>query len=155
MTDRVVPFLWFDGRAKEAAEFYVSLFPNSRITDTRLLRDSPAGPCFSAHFELDGRPFVAFDGGPAMTFSPAISLFVNCTTQEEIDRLWSALAEGGQPMQCGWVTDRFGVTWQVVPTVLLEMLYDDDEERADRVMQAMLPMVKLDIATLERAHGGR
>ncbi len=155
MNDRVVPFLWFDGQARQAAEFYVSLFPNSRITETRLLRDSPSGPCFSAHFELDGRAFVAFDGGPEMTFSPAISLFVNCATQEEVDRLWNALAEGGQPMQCGWVTDRFGVTWQIVPTVLLELLYDEDAERADRVMQAMLPMVKLDIATLRRAYEQR
>lgn len=157
MSDRVVPFLWFDGKAKEATEFYVSLIPNSRIVEMSAMHeDGPAGPCFMTRFELDGRPFVAFDGGPEMTMSPAISLFVNCATQAEVDRIWNAfLADGGTPMQCGWITDRFGVTWQIVPEGLVDLLYDEDAERADRAMRAMMEMVKLDIATVRKAHAGR
>lgn len=153
----IVPCLWFDGRAEEAAVFYVSLFEDARIVE--LLRygeagPGPAGSVLTVEFELRGQRFVALNGGTAFAFSPAISFSVNCETQDEIDRLWHRLLEGGAPQQCGWLTDRFGVSWQIVPRVLPEMLRDADAARSQRVMRTMLGMVKLDIAALRAAYAG-
>ncbi|HXI20791.1 MAG TPA: VOC family protein [Gemmatimonadales bacterium] len=150
----ITPFLWFDGRAEEAMQFYTAIFPNSRILS--LSRAGAAGPVISGTFELAGRPFMALNGGPTYQFTPAISLFVSCRTQAEIDDYWDRLlAGGGEPTRCGWLKDRFGLSWQVVPTVLGRLLGDPDREKAGRAMQAMLQMVKLDIAALERAFEGR
>lgn len=152
---KIRPFLWFDGKAEEAANFYVATFPNSRIVD--VMRYGAAGPgpqgsVMTVSFELDGREFVALNGGPLFSFSPAISFFVDCETQAEVDRLWDRLIEGGQAQRCGWLTDKFGVTWQIVPGVLGKMLQDQDAGKSMRVMQAMLGMVKLDIAALRNAY---
>ena len=151
---KINPFLWFNGRAAEAAEFYVSIFKNSKIINISDLENTGRNrdqTVKSVTFELDGQRFHALDGGPEFTFSPAISLFVNCETQEEVDHFWEKLSEGGETIQCGWLTDKFGVTWQIVPTVLGELLSSEDEARAARVMQAMLGMVKLDIKALREA----
>ncbi|WEY39331.1 VOC family protein [Paraburkholderia sp. SUR17] len=156
---KIAPFLWFNGQAEEAANLYTSIFRNSRITEIQ--RYGEAGPgetgsVMSVSFELEGQAFIALNGGPAFTFSPAISFFVHCETQDEVDALWTKLGEGGgEPRQCGWISDRFGVTWQIVPTVLGRMLRDKDAGKSKRVMQAMLKMVKLDIAALEAAYEGR
>ncbi|HZZ09773.1 MAG TPA: VOC family protein [Paraburkholderia sp.] len=154
---KIAPCLWFDGRAEEAARFYIGVFGNSRITTTlHHTEASPGDPgdVLAITFELDGQEFVALNGGPNFTFSPAISLFVHCGSQEEIDTYWARLAEGGQLWQCGWLQDRFGVSWQIVPDVLSEMLRDPDRAKANRAMQAMMNMVKLDIAQLEAAFRG-
>jgi predicted 3-demethylubiquinone-9 3-methyltransferase (glyoxalase superfamily) len=151
---RINPCLWFDGQAEEAAAFYVSIFKNSRIVDTtRYLEGSPgaAGSAMTVRFILDGEEFVALDGGPEYAFSPALSLVANCETQEQVDDLWEGLSEGGQEVQCGWLTDKYGVSWQVVPTVLQEMLGSTDRAAAQRAYTAMLGMVKLDISALRRA----
>jgi predicted 3-demethylubiquinone-9 3-methyltransferase (glyoxalase superfamily) len=151
----ITPFLWFDGNAEEAAQFYVSTFPNSQIDEIVRRGDAgpgPEGSVLTVTFTLDGRPFVALNGGPHYQLTPAVSFFIYCETQDEIDNLWEKLGEGGTPLQCGWITDRFGLTWQVTPKVLLKMLADPDQEKADRVMKAMMQMVKLDIATLKRAY---
>ncbi len=145
---KITPFLWFDGNAKEAAEFYVSLFPNSRIGEILRYGDSGPGPKGAVLTVA----FTALNGGPHYRFTPAVSFFIRCETQYEIDTLWEKLGDGGTPLQCGWITDRFGLTWQVTPKTLLEMLADPDREKADRVTKAMMPMVKLDIATLQRAY---
>lgn len=156
---KIAPFLWFNGQAEEAANLYTSIFRNSRITEIQ--RYGEAGPgetgsVMSVSFELEGQAFIALNGGPAFTFSPAISFFVHCETQDEVDALWTKLGEGGgEPRQCGWISDRFGVTWQIVPTALGRMLRDKDAGKSKRVMQAMLTMVKLDIAALEAAYEGR
>lgn len=156
---KIAPFLWFNGQAEEAANLYTSIFRNSRITEIQ--RYGEAGPgetgsVMSVSFELEGQEFIALNGGPVFTFSPAISFFVHCETQDEVDALWAKLGEGGgEPRQCGWISDRFGVTWQIVPTALGRMLRDKDAEKSKRVMQAMLKMVKLDIAALEAAYDGR
>ncbi|MFX1736123.1 VOC family protein [Paraburkholderia sp. A1RI_3L] len=156
---KIAPFLWFNGQAEEAANLYTSIFRNSRITEIQ--RYGEAGPgetgsVMSVSFELEGQAFIALNGGPAFTFSPAISFFVHCETQDEVDALWTKLGEGGgEPRQCGWISDRFGVTWQIVPTALGRMLRDKDAGKSKRVMQAMLKMVKLDIAALEAAYEGR
>jgi predicted 3-demethylubiquinone-9 3-methyltransferase (glyoxalase superfamily) len=143
----VTPCLWFDGDAAEAVDFYVALFPNAE----RFGDDNAA---VMITFELDGRPFMALNGGPMYTFTPAISLVVNCETQDEVDHYWDGLLDGGEPGQCGWLTDRFGVSWQIVPNRLGELMSDPDPERSGRVMQAMLQMIKLDIAQLEAAAAG-
>jgi predicted 3-demethylubiquinone-9 3-methyltransferase (glyoxalase superfamily) len=159
---RITPFLWFDEQAEEAVKHYVSIFPNSRIGDiTRYTEESsaaagrPKGSVMTVAFELDGQVFTALNGGPHFTFTEAISLVVNCQTQEEVDHFWDKLSAGGQQVQCGWLKDRFGVSWQVVPTVLLEMLADEDPARARRVMAAMLEMTKIRIDGLRRAYEGR
>jgi len=146
--------LWFDTEGEEAATFYTSLFPNSRIKD--VARYGSAGPrdegtVMTVSFELDGREFVALNGGPDFTFNEAISFQVSCESQEEVDRYWSALSEGGEEGPCGWLKDKFGVSWQIVPTWLPELLGDPDREKSQRVMQAMLGMRKIEIDGLERA----
>jgi len=159
---RITPFLWFDDKAEEAAKFYVSIFKDSRIgTITRYDDEGakaagrPKGSVMTVPFELDGQPFTALNGGPHLQFSGAISFVVNCDTQEEVDHFWEKLSAGGREIQCGWLTDKFGVSWQVVPTVLIEMLQDRDPEKAKRVMAAMLKMTKIEIAPLKRAYEGR
>jgi predicted 3-demethylubiquinone-9 3-methyltransferase (glyoxalase superfamily) len=152
---KIVPFLWFDGRAEEAMNFYASIFKNSKIGD--LTRYGKAGPgpegtVMSATFELEGQKFYALNGGPQFTFSPAISFFVNCETQQEVDDLWEKLSEGGQTQPCGWLQDKFGLSWQVIPTILGKLLGDKDAAKAQRVMQAMLQMKKIDIARLKQAY---
>ncbi|MCO6441199.1 MAG: VOC family protein [Nitrococcus mobilis] len=160
---KITPFLWFDGDAEEAAQFYVSVFPSSRIS--RVLRygnvgeerhRQPPGTVMTVAFELDGQAFTALNGGPVFEFNQAISFVVDCATQAEVDYYWQRLGEGGDPaaQQCGWLKDRYGLAWQIVPRRLIELLADPDPATADRVMQAMLPMKKLDIAALERAATG-
>jgi predicted 3-demethylubiquinone-9 3-methyltransferase (glyoxalase superfamily) len=152
---KITPFLWFDGKAEEAANFYTSIFPNSKIVS--MMRSGETGPgpkgsVMSATFELQGQEFIALNGGPMFTFSPAISFFVHCETQEEVDHFWEKLSEGGEKQRCGWLKDKFGVSWQVVPSVLGQLLEDKDAEKSKRVMNAMLQMDKLDIARLKRAN---
>jgi predicted 3-demethylubiquinone-9 3-methyltransferase (glyoxalase superfamily) len=155
---KVSPFLWFDGQAEEAASFYTSLFENSRITHVSRYGEggpAPKGTAMSVTFELDGHEYMALNGGPHFKFTPAISLFVKCETQEEVDSYWDRLiAEGGQAERCGWLKDRFGLSWQIVPTVLGQLLQDKDRAKAGSVMQAMLKMTKLDIAGLRAAYEG-
>jgi predicted 3-demethylubiquinone-9 3-methyltransferase (glyoxalase superfamily) len=154
--DKIATCLWCDGNAEEAVNFYASVFRHSRIGEVMRYGEAgpgPAGSVLSVTFELEGREFIALNGGPAFKFSPAISFFVKCETQAEVDALWAGLLEGGgAPQQCGWLTDRFGVSWQIVPTVLGKMLQDEDPVKSKRVMQAMLKMIKLDIKTLEDAY---
>jgi len=159
---RITPFLWFDDQAEEAARFYVSIFKDSRITSVVRYDDAaakasgrPKGSVMTVAFELDGQPFTALNGGPHFKFTEAISLVVNCETQEEVDHFWKNLSAGGQEVQCGWLKDRFGVSWQVVPTVLSEMLQDKDPEKSKRVMAAMLKMRKISIEGLKHASEGR
>jgi len=156
---KVTPFLRFDSNVEEAVNFYVSVFPNSKIeTITRYgpaaaeAVGRPEGTVLTILFELNGQKFMALNGGPVFTFSPAISFMVDCRTQEEVDKLWEKLSEGGEIQQCGWLQDRYGVSWQIVPTGLGEMLQDKDAEKSERVMRAMLQMKKLDIRTLEQAY---
>jgi len=156
---KITPCLWFDDEAEEAVDFYVSIFPNSTIVAvTRYgpaaaeAAQRPEGTVMTILFELAGQQFLALNGGPAFPFSPAISLMVNCRTQEELDEFWEKLSAGGETNQCGWLQDRYGVSWQIIPTVLGEMLQNPDAERTERVMKAMLPMKKLDTATLEQAY---
>ena len=154
---KITPFLWFNGQAEEAMQFYTSVFPNARVGDVTRYGDAgpgPKGSVMSCTFELEGQAFIALNGGPMFQFSPAISFFVDCATQSEVDTLWATLADGGRVQQCGWLQDRFGVSWQVVPTVLGRMLQDADRAKSKRVMEAMMKMVKLDIAALERAYAG-
>lgn len=156
---RIHPFLWFDGQAGQAADFYLGLFRNSRLLRTqRWAMDTPGakkGDVLAVDFELEGERFTALNGGPNFQFTPAVSFLVDCDDQAEIDRLWDGLLSGGgRPMQCGWLVDRFGVTWQVVPGVLREWMMDPDEEKARRTSLAMMAMVKLDIEALRRAHDG-
>lgn len=154
---KITPFLWFDDNAEEAMQFYVATFKNSSVG--RVSRYGEAGPgktgqVMSATFQLEGQEFHALNGGPKYTFTPAISLFVSCETQAEVDELWRRLSEGGAPQQCGWVTDRFGLTWQIIPQVLGQLLSDPDPGRSGRAMRAMLKMTKIDIAALKRAADG-
>ena len=159
---RITPFLWFANEAEDAVKFYVSIFENSKIKSTSRyegegakVSGQPAGSVMTVAFELDGQEFVALNGGPAFKFTEAISFVVSCATQTEVDYFWDRLSAGGQEVQCGWLKDRFGLSWQVTPTVLPEMLQDRDPEKAKRVMAAMLQMKKIDIPTLQRAHAGR
>ncbi|MGA2112973.1 MAG: VOC family protein [Anaerolineales bacterium] len=152
---KITPFLWFDNNAEEAATFYVSIFRNSKILS--LSRYGEAGPglkgsVMTVTFELEGQEFMALNGGPHFKFTEAISLFVNCSTQEEVDDLWARLSAGGQEGQCGWLKDKFGLSWQIVPAVLGAMLQDKDAETAKRVTEAMLRMGKLDLKVLKRAY---
>ena len=153
MESRITPFLWFDDQLEEAVNFYVSVFPNSRIHT--IARQGEAGPAFSASFALDGREFMALNGGPLFSFTEAVSFFVNCETQEETDRYWTTLtANGGKESRCGWLKDRFGLSWQIIPSALSRYLGDADPEKSQRVMQVMLQMQKIDIAALDRAYAG-
>lgn len=154
---RISTCLWFDNQAEQAARFYVGLFPNSRIVEVRHYLEGaprPAGSVMTVRFTLDGVEHLALNGGPSYKFSPAISLIAYCDTQKEVDVLWRALCEGGQEVQCGWLTDRYGVSWQVVPRVLLSLLDGGDKAASQRVFSAMLKMTKLDIAALQAAHRG-
>ena len=156
--DKITSCLWFDTEGEEAAQFYCSLFPNSRIVGVSHYGEAgprPAGTVLTVDFELDGRPYVALNGGPEFPFTEAVSFQISCVDQDEVDRFWKALtADGGEEGPCGWVKDRFGLSWQVVPTALPELLSDPDPERANRAMAAMLQMKKLDIATLRAAADG-
>jgi predicted 3-demethylubiquinone-9 3-methyltransferase (glyoxalase superfamily) len=158
MSDKISTWLWFDTEGLEAAEFYCSLFPNSRITDVAKFGEAgprEAGTVMTVEFELDGRTYAALNGGPQFKFTEAISLTVSCEDQAEVDRYWTALtADGGEEGPCGWCKDRFGLSWQVVPKRLDELLADPDEGRAQRAMAAMLKMGKLDVAALEAAADG-
>lgn len=154
---KITPCLWFDGKAEEAMNFYVSIFKNSKVGSVSRYGEAGPGPKGSvmvATFQLEGQEFMALNGGPQYTFSPAISFMVNCKAQEEVNELWEKLSEGGQIQQCGWLQDKFGVSWQIVPTALGELMRDKDPEKSKRVMQAMLKMKKLDIAELRRAYEG-
>jgi len=152
--NKITPCLWFDTEGEEAAEFYTSVFPNSRILDVARYGEAgprTAGTVMTVSFELDGKQFVALNGGPDFTFNEAISFQVSCEGQEEVDAYWSKLSDGGEEGPCGWLKDRFGVSWQIVPTALPRLLADPDRERAQRAMAAMLKMKKIEIAELERA----
>ncbi|HEY7530570.1 MAG TPA: VOC family protein [Gemmatimonadota bacterium] len=155
---KIKPFLWFDREAEEAANLYVSIFPSSRIL--RISRYGEAGPgpqggVMVVEFELDGQPFLALNGGPQFKFTEAVSFSVECATQEEVDEYWEKLSSGGEPGPCGWLKDRFGLSWQVNPRILVEMLNDPDPAKSKRVMEAMLRMKKIEIAELKRAYEGR
>lgn len=146
---KIIPFLWFDNQAEEAMNFYASIFKNSRVLNAT---SGPDGKVMSAIFELEGQKFMALNGGPQFKFTEALSFFVNCETQEEVDEFWEKLSSGGEKGKCGWLKDRYGLSWQIVPTVLGEMLGDKDPEKANRVMQAMLKMSKIDIKELRQAY---
>jgi len=151
---RITPFLWFDSKAEEAANHYISIFPNSRIIEVSRYGaegPGPKGSAMSVTFELDGQEFIALNGGPVFSFNPAVSFFVKCQTQAEVDHYWDRLCAGGKPNQCGWLTDRYGLSWQIVPTVLGEVLGQKDRQKAAHAMQAMLKMTKLDVAALAQA----
>jgi predicted 3-demethylubiquinone-9 3-methyltransferase (glyoxalase superfamily) len=151
---RIVPNLWFDTEAEQAAEFYVSVFPNSRVTGVTHYTEAgpgPAGSVVSVDFELDGQPFTGINGGPAFTFSEAVSLLVECADQAEVDRYWDALVDGGSESQCGWLKDRYGLSWQVAPTALAALLADEEPKRAAAAMQAMFGQRKIDLAAVEAA----
>ena len=150
----IIPCLWFDTQGEEAAKLYTSIFPNSRITDVARYGSAgprPEGTVMTVSFELDGQKFVALNGGPEFTFSEAVSFQVMCESQDEVDTYWSKLSDGGEEGPCGWLRDRFGLSWQIVPTRLPELLEDPDREKSQRVMAAMLEMRKIDVEALERA----
>lgn len=154
----VTPFLWFDDEAEEAATFYVSIFRDSRITEVSRgpgSERSRKGKAMTVSFELAGQPVIALNGGPVFRHTPAFSFFVSCSTQEQVDELWTRLTRGGKPSQCGWLEDRFGVSWQIIPARLPELLSDPDPGRAGRALAAMMKMKKIDIRTLERAADGK
>ena len=147
---KITPFLWFDGRAKQAADFYTAAFRNSRILNVSQLSSGPAEGVSTISFELDGQAFTALDGGPMFQFSPAISFVVNCHSQDEIDHFWERLSEGGEKEMCGWLKDKFGVSWQIVPVQLGELMSDPSKSAA--VMESLLTMQKIDISQLQAAH---
>ena len=152
---KITPFLWFNDNAEEAMNFYISTFKNSKVVSVTRYGEAgpgPKGTVMTAKFELDGQEFVALNGGPQFTFSEAISFVVNCKTQQEVDELWEKLSAGGNKSRCGWLKDKYGLSWQVVPTVLPEMLQDKDAAKSKKVMEAMLQMDKIDIETLQRAY---
>ena len=154
---KITPCLWFDTEAEEAAEFYTSIFENSRILDVARFGEAgprPAGTVMTVSFELDGQPFVALNGGPEFSFNESISFQVACRDQAEVDAFWDRLSEGGEEGQCAWLKDRYGVSWQIVPSRLHELLGDPDPERSQRAMRAMLGMKKIDIAAMEEAADG-
>jgi predicted 3-demethylubiquinone-9 3-methyltransferase (glyoxalase superfamily) len=154
---KITPFLWFDNQAEEAAKFYTFVFPNSRIGAISRYQEGspgPAGSVMVVEFQINGQTFLALNGGPVFKFNEAISFVVHCETQEEVDEYWRKLSEGGSEVECGWLKDRYGLFWQIVPTVLGEMLSDKDPARAQRVMQVMLQMKKLDIGLLQKAYAG-
>jgi predicted 3-demethylubiquinone-9 3-methyltransferase (glyoxalase superfamily) len=157
---KITPFLWFDDQAEEAAKFYTSVFKNSKVGKSTRYGEAaekaagrPAGSVMTVEFELEGQKFTALNGGPVFKFNESISFVVNCDTQEEVDYFWEKLtADGGKEVECGWLRDKYGLSWQIVPTVLIEMLQDKDHEKAERVMKAMLQMQKIDIKTLKEAY---
>ena len=159
---KITPCLWFDGNAEQAANFYVSVFKNSKITNIARYGDAgsdvsgqPEGSVMTVEFELDGQEFLGLNGGPNFKFTEAVSFIINCDSQEEVDRFWTTLtANGGAESQCGWLKDKFGLSWQVTPTILSKLVKDKDRAKAERVMKAMLQMKKIDIATLEKAAAG-
>jgi predicted 3-demethylubiquinone-9 3-methyltransferase (glyoxalase superfamily) len=155
---KITPFLWFDGKAEEAANFYVFLFKNSKIVNVARYGEAgpgPKGTAMTATFELAGQRFIALNGGPQFKFSEAISFLINCETQQDVDELWEKLSAGGEKGRCGWLKDKYGLSWQVIPTALGEMLQDKDPQKSQRVMQAMLQMDKIDIARLKQAYDGK
>jgi predicted 3-demethylubiquinone-9 3-methyltransferase (glyoxalase superfamily) len=152
---KITPFLWFDGKAEEAMNFYVSIFKNSKVVNVTRYGEAgpgPKGTVMSAIFELDGQEFFALNGGPHFTFSPATSFFVNCETQQEVDEFWEKLSEGGKKQRCGWLKDKYGLSWQIIPSILGKMLQDKDSRKSTRVMQAMLQMDKIDVNGLQQAY---
>jgi predicted 3-demethylubiquinone-9 3-methyltransferase (glyoxalase superfamily) len=154
---KITPFLWFDDKAEEAANFYISIFKNSKILNIARYGEAgpgPKGTVMLVAFELDGQPFMALNGGPVYTFSPAISLFVDCETQAEVDELWDKLSAGGSEVQCGWLKDKFGLSWQIIPKTLMELMQDKDPVKSQRVFKAMLQMTKIDAEGLRRAYRG-
>lgn len=151
---KIVPHLWFDKEATEAANFYCSVFPDSRITDTATLHDTPSGDCDIVSFTLSGQPFMAISAGPLFKFNESISFMVYCDTQEEIDYYWEKLSAVPEAEQCGWLKDKYGLSWQIVPTVMDKMMQDHDPERLARVTQAVLKMKKFDLAALQRTYDG-
>jgi len=151
---KITPFLWFDGNAEEAANHYISIFKNSKMGKISRYGDAgpgPKGSAMSVTFQIEGQEFFALNGGPQFKFTPAISFFVNCETQKEVDELWEKLSAGGRTDRCGWLQDKFGVSWQIIPTILGQLLGDKDPQRAKRAMQAMLQMTKIDIKKLQQA----
>jgi predicted 3-demethylubiquinone-9 3-methyltransferase (glyoxalase superfamily) len=154
---KISPFLWFDGNAEEAANLYVSTFKDSKILNVARYGDAgpgPKGSVMTVTFELEGQQFMALNGGPHYKFTPAISFFVNCETQAEVDHLWAKLSEGGREVQCGWLQDKFGVSWQIIPKALMELMQDKDPMKSQRVFKAMLQMTKIDVEGLKRAYRG-
>jgi len=150
----ITPFLWFHDNAEEAANFYVSVFPNSKILSVNRYGDAgpgAKGSVMAVSFDLDGRQFTALNGGPRYTFTPAVSFLVPCETQQEVDYYWDKLIAGGKPSQCGWLEDKYGLSWQIVPKALFRLMQDKDSAKSQRVMKAMLQMVKLDVARLQQA----
>jgi len=155
---KITPFLWFDDKAEEAANFYVSLFKNSKIENVSRYGDAgpgPKGKVMTVTFQLNGQKFTALNGGPQFKFTEAISLMVNCETQQEVDELWEKLSAGGQKSRCGWLKDKYGLSWQIIPSALGKLMSDPDREKAGRVMKAMLQMDKIDVKRLEQAHAGK
>jgi predicted 3-demethylubiquinone-9 3-methyltransferase (glyoxalase superfamily) len=152
---KITPSLWFDKQAEEAVNFYISIFKNSRITSVTRYGEAGPGPngsVMTVTFEIEGQAFMAINGGPYYTFSPAISFLVNCKTQEEVDELWEKISVGGEVVQCGWLKDKYGISWQIVPTILGELLNDPDPVKSQKVMKAMLQMKKISIEDLQKAH---
>ena len=152
---KITTFLWFDGQAEEAMNFYISIFKNSKVINVSRYGEGgpgPKGSVMSATFQLEGQTFIALNGGPQYHFTPAISLFVNCETQEEVDELWKKLLEGGREDRCGWLQDKYGLSWQIIPSALGKLLGDKDPEKAKRVMMAMLKMNKIDVNKLQQAY---
>lgn len=156
---KIITYLWFDDNAEEAMNLYVSIFKNSKILNVSRYGDvgpGPKGTVMTCTFELEGQKFIALNGGPRFKFTEAISLFVTCESQQEVDELWEKLtADGGAPSRCGWLKDKFGLSWQIIPTALMELMGDEDPEKSRRVMEAMLQMTKIDIDGLKRAYEGR
>jgi predicted 3-demethylubiquinone-9 3-methyltransferase (glyoxalase superfamily) len=155
---KISPFLWFDNQAEEAARFYTSVFKNSRMGAVTRYGESgpgPQGSVMTVAFELEGQEFMALNGGPDFKFTEAVSFVVHCENQQEVDEMWEKLSAGGSEIQCGWLKDKYGLSWQIVPTVFFEMIQDGDAERKERVMKAMFQMTKLDIAALEAAYHGQ
>lgn len=154
---KITPFLWFDGKADEAANFYASIFKNSKIKSVARYGEAgpgPKGSVMTVTFQLEGEDFIALNGGPQFTFSPAISFLVSCQTQGEVDELWEKLSAGGSDMQCGWLKYKYGVSWQIIPTALFELMQDKDPVKSQRVFKAMLQMTKIDVEGLKRAYRG-
>ncbi len=154
---KITPFLWFDSKAEEAANFYTPIFKNSKILNVARNGDAgpgPKGSVMMVTFELEGQRFMALNGGPHYTFSPAISLFVDCEDQAEVDELWEKLTAGGGEVQCGWLKDKFGLSWQIIPKALMELMQDKDPVKSQRVFKAMLQMTKIDVEGLKRAYRG-
>jgi len=156
MSPKITPFLWYTDQAEEAAKFYASIFKNSKIKTVARYGDAgpgPKGAVMTIAFEIEGQEFIALNGGPQFKFTPAVSFVINCDTQEEVDDFWDKLSAGGRTDRCGWLTDKFGLSWQVVPKTLVELIRDPDPARSKRVMEAMLQMTKIDIPTLKKAAG--